>query len=274
MLTVIGSFNSWGIAGALQAQAGTGPVVIDLTETTFVEPCGLVTIAALADRAVREGSEVIFKTPNSFQVRNYLSRMGMTKVLDDLGITHNLPVVNINPLPGDLLELRRFSSQFDGEELAKLVFEKVATSGADAQVPDALHASLCELAANVTTHAQVEHGYAAAQTFGKGNSQRITFAVADGGQGVEAAISSAHSPKDAGEALGLAIKQGVSGTGEPGRGTGLPDVVESTISLGGSFFLMSGSAKLITTSANSVTCENTVSVYPGTLIQAEINCRP
>jgi hypothetical protein len=92
---------------------------VDLSAATFVEPAGLVAIAALIDRAVRQGKAVTFVRPDDYGVRNYLSRMHLGDFLDNLGVPHDLPTVNEAPLQDTLLELRPFSTQSDGEALAK-----------------------------------------------------------------------------------------------------------------------------------------------------------
>ncbi len=274
MLTVVGRLNTTTIATMLKWDPTAPTCVIDLAGAGFVEPAGLVTIAALADRARREGMIVEFTSPNNESVKNYLSRMKLGDILDELGIDHGLPTVRPKPLAEDLLELRKFSSEFDGGELAALVYDKVDGLDVDPQVPVTLQEGLAELAGNVTLHAEVAHGYAAAQTFPNGGSPQIMFAVADGGRGVSTSLKAGGLAIETDEsALRLAVEPGVSGTGEKGRGNGLPDVVSSTVGLAGLFFMTSGHAWL-TRKKGITSTEKLLSVYPGTLIQSTVSCKP
>jgi len=129
-------------------------VHIDLSAATFIDPAGLVTIGALVERATRESRPVVFTPPADSSVRNYLSRIGVKHFLAAQFIEHRLPTVVAIPHPEDLLELRHFATEFDGEQLAQVVFGKVSGE-ADVSVPDAIYTSICELAANATTHAEV-----------------------------------------------------------------------------------------------------------------------
>jgi hypothetical protein len=155
VLRATGSLNSRTIPHALTGSVDDATV--DLGNATFLEPIGLVAVAALTDRAVREGKQVRFTRPSDFGVRNYCARIGLGKHLESLFVSHDLPTVQEKPHPDELLELRQFSSEFDGEQLARLVYDRVSDDGStvDAQVPDTLFTSIRELAANVSAHAKV-----------------------------------------------------------------------------------------------------------------------
>ena len=269
MLRVQGSLRADTLGDALMPDEGDGVVVIDLANASFIEPAGLVAIAAIADRAAREGKAVEFVRPKDGNVRNYLARMHVSGVLDGLGIAHTLPKVNETPLQDTLLELQKFSDQSDGEALAAVVFDKVMGK-TDAYVPDALYSGICELAGNVCFHAVVEHGFAAAQTIPARNC--ILFAVADGGIGVQKSLESTHAPANATEALLLAIKYGVSGTGEQGRGSGLSDVMDTVGGGLGEYTLVSGDAILVKRSKSTPLVGRLDHNYPGTLFAGQLGC--
>lgn len=268
MLRVQGSLNSRTIASAFNDDDA-----VDFGSVTFVEPIGLVAAAALTDRAASQGHPVQFVRPGEFGARNYLARMGLGKHLDTLLLSHDLPTVSENPHPDDLLELRRFSSEFDGTQLAQLVYNRVSgdSGEVDAQVPETLHESLCELASNVTNHAQAP-GFAAAQTYPGMNT--IVFAVADSGIGIRQSLAGRYDVSDDAEALRIAVRYGVTGTGEGGRGSGLHDVMVSVVGLQGVFTVISGHGKLVVTDSNAINPITMPTYYPGTLIQGRLSCRP
>lgn len=275
MLRVQGSLTASALPSWLGANTDKNSIHLDLTGASFVEPGGFVAVAAISDWAVRTGRQVVITRPEDFSVKNYCSRMRLGTHFDSLQIDHELPTVNATPHPDDLLELSSFATEFDGEGLAQLVFDKVASGATDPQIPEALHTAICELAGNVTTHARVTHGYAAAQTYMRGTpNESIVFAVADGGIGVEASLKAAHNPRDAAHALELAVQYGITGTGEAGRGSGLHDVMQNVVGLQGEFFVLSGNARLrvkdkLVIHATTVPC-----VFPGTLIEGRLRCRP
>ncbi len=112
--------------------------------------------------------------------------MHLGELLSSLSVPHDLPTVREAPLRDDLLELRKFSSQSDGEALGALVFDKVRGK-VDTYIPDALYSGICELAGNVCFHAQVDTGFAAAQTIPRRGC--IFFAIADSGIGMKESLT-------------------------------------------------------------------------------------
>lgn len=273
MLAVTGKLAGWAFSDYLDETDG-----LDLANVTFVEPCGLVGIAALADKAVHEGRTVEFTTPRRQDVRNYLARMGLGEVLSGLSIEHGLPTVNVTPLPGDLLELQSFSSEHDGDSLAKLVHSKLSDDSADTQVVAALFDALIELTANVTSHAEVERGYLAAQTFRQGDAKRIVFSIADGGIGIPNSLRKnpnyAELTSDT-DAVREAMNYGASSLTEAGRGSGLHDVIKATVELNGEATILSGDARLqAAVGPSSYRTYAARNPYPGTLIQVEIGYTP
>ncbi|RIS59126.1 hypothetical protein D2E46_07215 [Mycobacteroides abscessus] len=246
---------------------------IDLTTANFVDPAGLVAVAALSDRAMRNGQQVTIDKPEDKNVQNYCSRMRLSHHLDGLLIGHDLPSVNETPHPTELLELTPFSSQFDGEKLAALVYEK-ASLRSGPEVPTLIHEAICELASNVEAHAQVARGFAAAQTYSFDTGETIVFAIADGGIGVLESLREHYDPQNAVEALEVAVRYGTSGTGEKGRGSGLHDVMVAVADLKGQFTVMSGNAKLVVKNKDYIKAVEMPCVYPGTLIEGKLSCHP
>lgn len=173
----------------------------------------------------------------------YLARMRLGKVLDELGVAHGLPTVNERNQEGNLLELRTFSTEHDGEELAALVYDRVSEMPqVDAQVVEPLQNALMEIAINTALHAGVDHGYALAQTYP--TKGVIKFCVADAGIGLKASLdrNGQLHPNDDSHALELAVVRQMSGTDDPYRGYGLHDVVSTVRGLGGVTEIASGTA--------------------------------
>lgn len=273
MLTVSGSANFSGVLSAVQAVPPTGPVEIDFTAATFIEPSGIAAAASLIDMLVRDGRQVTFREPSDPGVRNYLSRMKVGQFLDTFNVPHSLPTVHANPLASDLLELTQFNSSGTGagDLLGALVQGKLEQSNVDPMVIDGLYGAISELVGNVEFHAGVPFGYLAAQTTHQGT--RIKFAIADCGKGMKASLEEQYHPVDDANAIALAVQSNVSSTGEVGRGQGLPDVVANATGLQGTVFLASGNASTNYFANSSQATRRAVS-FPGTLLQVELPCTP
>lgn len=221
----------------------SGPVVIDLSEASWADPVVIAGVAAVAQRAKVDQREVTFNTPLNPDAQGYLSRMRLGQALDALGVVHRLPAVNERDQKGNLLELRTFSNEHDGERLAEMVYDRVGEmSGIDKQVLEPLHAAITELAINTTYHAGVDHGYAVAQTYKR--KGLIKFCVADAGVGLKESLERNGSlhPDDDAHALDMAVLRQHSGTDDAHRGYGLPEVVSSVRELGGATAIASGVA--------------------------------
>lgn len=224
-------------------RSADGPVVIDLSSAGWADPVVVAGVAAVAQRAKADGREVSFIPPTRSDTQGYISRMRLGKALDELGVAHGLPTVNERNQEGNLLELRTFSTEHDGEELAGLVYDRVSDMGqVDRQVLEPLQNALMELAINTALHAGVDHGYAAAQTYRQ--KGLIKFCVADAGIGLKASLdrNGQLHPNDDSHALELAVVRQISGTEDAYRGYGLPDVVSTVRGLGGVTEIASGTA--------------------------------
>lgn len=235
-------------------------VRIDLSGLTFCEPLGLVAVVAFADRAA-EDADVTLVAPADPSVARYLSRMRVDRVLDDLGVRHDLPVVREHAHDDVLLELAAFTSAADVDALAGIVHRAVEPVGEE--VASALHDGVVETGDNVPRHARRPRGYLAAQKVRQGRD--LMFAVADAGVGVLTTLRASGAVDDA-SALELAVTDGVTET--PGRssGSGLSEVVRHLSALGGHLCVVSGGAAL-TASTRCRRVERSEQALPGTVLQ-------
>jgi hypothetical protein len=268
-MRITGSLNPYSLLSSLEPES-SDTLVIDLSSVSFVEPVGLVGLAALAEQARKDNRNVTLISPTNSSVANYLSRMNFGTALGELGINYSLPSVNARPLPGDLLELQKFSGQGGGEQVARLVFDKLEKV-ADNEVRQTLYEAICEVAANVEFHADTSHGYVAAQTTHAGG--QVLFAIADSGQGLRASLSKVYEIADDSAAVSAAVQPEISGTGERARGQGLPAVVGAAGGLYGAVDIASGNARDRHT-GGKVTSTNTTGSFPGTIIQVQLDCSP
>ena len=238
---------------------------IDLTESGWCDPAGLVAVAAFAEAQHLAGRWVNLVSPAMGSRSRYLARMRLGQALDAMGCDHNLPPVREKE-GLELLEFRRFEGETGAEALAQLVYEKTEKNPA---VSAALFRSLCEIGGNVSEHSGRPHGYMAAVSTHDGT--RVQFAVADAGSGLTANLARVGSTGDAHSLQMVLEGSGTSSTGDVGRGKGIPDTRELVTSL-------SGHVSMITRTAARFAYRSTSSQlvgpygFPGTILQGTLLC--
>ncbi|SOD70717.1 hypothetical protein SAMN05892883_0373 [Jatrophihabitans sp. GAS493] len=246
----------------------SGPgLLLDLRQARFVDPFGLVALAALTDDAVRAGVDVKFLAPLDASCAHYLHRMGVADLFDGFGVAHRLPAVRRNDLGDRLFELQRFGADAEAADLlAEQVFRIFAAD--EPATARELYNSVSELANNVLEHSGESGGYLALQQFER--SAEVIFAVSDAGCGLREALQRATSVRDDGHAIALAVRRHVTSTGEWGRGVGLNGLVRRT-HRGGRLQLWSGRASGVFRGGRIVPkLKRHVASFHGTVVQARI----
>ena len=248
-----------GLAG-LACRHTRGQHVLDLTARSWVDPAHLVAAATLAHAHAAADLPLRVLSPREADPHHYAGRMHLGRVLDDLGVEHDVPTgVLEHDRHADLLEVRPVTSEDDARALAALVATKVRPDSAPAS--DALYSCVAEMALNVADHAGAV-GYVAAQTLPQVGA--VKFAVADAGRGLSATLSVRGASSDD-DAVSMALS-GRSRLDAPGRGTGLPTTLRELTALEGSLFLLSGGAA-VTGSGSGRVRQPVVVPFPGTLVQ-------
>jgi hypothetical protein len=203
-----------------------------------VEPAGLVTIAAHAERVKAQGHQIKLLAPADPNRARYLSRMGIREVMEELGVEHDLPPVRRHAeAERSLVELSRFQGTSGAEAIAEMVFDRLYRN--DLVAAKAMHKAICELGTNVPEHAGVDGGFLAAQV--THNGSQIRFAVADSGAGLRSHMNQVGARTDH-EALRLALTKRVTTTGSVHRGKGLARVLELVKANRGYLHVSSGRA--------------------------------
>jgi hypothetical protein len=249
--------------GARLASTGVytraGTRVVDLREVPWVDPVHLVSVAALAEAAQRDGLAFRLRGPSAPQRARYAARMQLGTVVTALGGEHDLPDPPAPAGAQTLVEVARLDTPIDMRRLAEHVYDRVAER--DTDLAHALHQGISELGQNVFDHAR-SVGYVAAQTIPRRGELR--FAVADPGVGLLATLTGEGARSDR-SAIDLALA-GVSRLGR--RGTGLPQTVGAVARLGGHFYLASGGAATTITPRRRV--HSTGSDFRGTIVEGRV----
>jgi anti-sigma regulatory factor (Ser/Thr protein kinase) len=231
------SLNGSSIANAVGGSPN-GRCEIDLRAATFVDPAGLVTVAAAVERAVREGTKLTLSTPRDAGCRNYLSRMQLGTQLTALGVAHDLPTVRSHALGDRLQELRRFQSERELTDVADAIINLYQKAGLTIVQP--LYQALFELGVNAVEHSGQQGGYVALQSFPRAGD--VAFAVGDSGRGLRSRLAESMSVPNDAVAIALAAQKYVSTDGAAGRGRGITGVVELTGQHRGAVTMISGTA--------------------------------
>lgn len=222
------------------------PLHWDLSWADWIDPYGLVGLACMLEEISRRGHQVELILPESESVRRYMIRMGLDAVLHkaDTILNEQLPVIEQFEEPDYVLELTNFIDMASGEELANIIFERLAGTARN-EIVEALYEAAIELAMNAAEHSQSPiGGYMAAFTHQRGTEREfLVLAVGDLGIGIRQSLQRAVKVTNDFQAVERALERYVSGTGTPGRGQGLAEVSEYIDRLGGWTVLRSGQAR-------------------------------
>jgi hypothetical protein len=239
-----------------------GTRVVDLRDVAWVDPVHLVTVAAVAEAAHRDGLAFRLRGPSAPERARYAARMRLGDVVTALGGQHDLPDTTRTERSDHLVEVARLTTPTDVHQLAALVHNRVAEL--NPELAHALHQGVAEMGENVCDHAQ-SVGYVAAQTIPRRGELR--FAVADPGVGLLKTLTGQGARSDR-MAIDLALA-GVSRMGR--RGTGIPQTVRAVTRLGGYFYLATGDAATMITNRRQVHSAGTR--FGGTIVEGRVPTR-
>ena len=263
------------------------PVVLDLREVEFVEPAGICGLAALLEFLIPR-CEDVGVVLSGRDVPAYLERMNFFRLFGDR-VQTNADVLSLRARqrhnPGTLQELVNFQEEGEIPGIINRISEILENQGYRLRERVAVCSVLSEICANAAEHGSSSFGaYAAVQAYhhivsgrhgarpGERQGEEVLIAIADGGAGVRDSLSRnpnlAEYTATDNDALRHALKMGVSGTGEVGRGGGLTLVSQIAGRAGGSLSLRSGSGR-ITAYENRKNSRN-VPEFPGTFVRVSL----
>jgi hypothetical protein len=269
------------------ARAGGEAVVLDLRSVEFVEPSGICGLAALLEFLIPR-SERVGLALSGRDVPAYLERMNFFRTFGNR-VKTNVDVAALEERrrgnPGTLQELINFHSEEEIPEIINRISEILENQEYRLRERAAICATLSEICANAVEHGRSPFGaYAAVQAYhhivsGRHGSpsrerrgEEVLIAIADGGVGVRETLSRnpeyAEFTRTDNDALRHAVKMGVSGSGEIGRGGGLAVVGQIAARAGGSLSLRSGSGRV--TFYGDRTNSRNVAPFPGTFVRVSL----
>jgi anti-sigma regulatory factor (Ser/Thr protein kinase) len=256
------------------------PVAVDLRLVEFVEPAGLCGLAALLEFLIPRSEEVGLAL-SGHEVAAYLERMDFFRVFGGR-IRTNADVASLEERrrgnPGTLQELVNFHAEDEIPGIVNRISQILENRGYPLRERAAICATLSEICANAVEHSASPFGaYTAVQAYrqivsGGRRGEEVLVAIADGGVGVRETLSRnpkyvEHTKTD-NDALRHALRMGVSGTGEIGRGGGLAVVGQIAARAGGSLSLRSDSGRV--TFYGDRTNSRNVPTFPGTFVRVSL----
>lgn len=260
---------------------GAKPVFLDLSGVEFVEPAGICGLAALLEFLVA-CSEEVNVVLSGRDVTAYLERMDFFKMFAGR-VRTNVDISSLEDRqrrdPGTLQELVNFRDEGEIPGIIERISEILENQGYRLKERIAICSILSEICANAAEHSGSPFGaYAAVQAYhhivsgSRRRGEEILIAIADGGVGVRETLSrnpkyAEHTKTDT-DTLRHALKMGVSGSGELGRGGGLTLVAQISGRSGGSLSLRSGTGRV--TAYRSRTNSRLVPAFPGTFVRVSL----
>lgn len=240
-------------------------VAIDFRRVTKVFADGMLPIICTIDELKELGVKVKVLLPKDNEIRRLFRSVNWAHFLspeqfDKSESTYDRHLVTRRF--ENIEEQQKSVSDFMDVVLRTMTIPKDIISG--------LEWSINEITDNVLNHSESKHGgIIQASTHYKEN--KISFAVADSGRGILKSMQEGYpNLRTELDAIGEAIKAGVTRNPKIGQGNGLAGSLRVTTMTGGSLEILSGNGRLIITKDNTQRRPLKKASYNGTLVSGEI----
>ncbi|UCE60685.1 MAG: hypothetical protein JSU63_02830 [Phycisphaerales bacterium] len=250
-------------------------VDIDLRECEFVRPPAALWCVVYLALATKRGARCRLLVPRNLGVCVYLKSAGFFDILKDCDVEVDDRDVGARPDQKTVLPITRFRTTAEASTVTNLAFDRLHLADfVAANLTNVVTELFSELALNAAEHSESEVGaFGCIQFFEYEKGSRFVCVVADGGIGVYATLyrNKALRPRVSydWDALELAVRERVSGTGDPLRGIGLYGVSEDIRGPGSSLLLHSGLGSLEITEELESSARRT-RLFPGTLASLSV----
>lgn len=249
---------------------GAAQVDIDLRECDFVRPPAALWCIVYLALASRRGARCRLLVPENMGVCIYLKSLGLFDVLKTFDVEVDDRGISGGDKSKTILPITRFETTADASDVTNRAFDRLQSTGVGAvNLTSVVTELFSELALNAAQHSESDVGaFGCVQFFEFGRGPRFTCTVADGGIGVYTSLCRNEAIRSRvsydWDALELAVRERVSGTGDPHRGIGLYGVSEDVRHPGHSLLLHSGVGSL-EIDENLESSARRTRLFPGTL---------
>jgi anti-sigma regulatory factor (Ser/Thr protein kinase) len=220
-------------------QEGITGITLDFALSERAYPEAMMQIVAHVDHLRHQGMHFDLIPPTDRRLASVFDASNWAHIV-------NPAMYDPSSYRGDAqLPVRRYGSASEQQQIVNEALE-VVLHQMDVERPylAGLEWSLNEITDNVLNHADApDGGLVQVATFTEAG--RIQFAVADGGRGIFRSMKEGHPElRSDKEAIGEAMKQGVTRGREFGQGNGLAGAMRIATQSGGSFTVASGSGEV------------------------------
>ena len=264
----INAYNTNDFCSAIEKikNSGTKKLFIDFGRVERAYPSGMLPIICELDILRDKGLEINVQLPKKQDVRALFLSVNWAHYLSPEHFSKSETFYNKH------LVTRRF---LNAEEQTKIVDDFMdlilRTMTLPKDIISGLEWSINEITDNVLNHSESKFGgLMQATAYPKENM--IAFAVADAGRGILESMKEGYPDlKFDLDAIGEAIKSGVTRNPKFGQGNGLAGSLRVTTFSGGSFDITSGKGRLIVTSNETVRKPLRYSKYNGTIVCGQVS---
>lgn len=250
-------------------------VVIDLRECESIWPAAVLWCVAYPILTRARGSECRVLVPEDIGVCIHLKSLGVFELLQSHGVGVDDRGIDDRPRCQVVLPVTSFTTVNEVEDLATQALDQLSESGFGAiNLRTLVSETFAELGLNAVQHAESPIGaFGLIQFFESARGSRFVCTVADGGIGIRRSLE--RNPELRSrvfydwDAIELAARERVSGTGSAFRGIGLYGVAEDMRSGGRSLIVHSGVGSLEIREDIQMQAKRT-KLFPGTLVSASI----
>lgn len=265
----LNSFNVKDVCHAINLfkQSSNSDLTLDFSKVLQAYPNGVLPIISSITEIREEGYEVYVKLPQNNRVRRLFRSVNWAHFLapgqfKKSESTHDRHLVTRNFL--DEKEQFKIVNDFMDVVLRSMELPKDIISG--------LEWSINEITDNVLNHSKSKNGgFVQASTYPTNGI--IAFAVADAGRGIlESLKEGIPTLRTDIQAIGEAVKAGVTRNPKFGQGNGLAGSLRVATLTGGSLEITSGRARIISTAEGTTRNDRRdFQLYQGTLVSGQIN---
>lgn len=254
---------------------GDEQVEIDLRGCEFIRPPAVLWVATYALSVAARGVKCRVVVPANFGVCIHLKSMGLFDVLQGSGVDIDDRGIGSSANSQLVLGVTKFDSVNEVEILADRALTALSKKGfGAANIHPLVTEVFAEIAMNAVQHADSPIGaLGLIQFYQFEQGERFVITVADGGIGIRRSLERNPQLRDEiaydWDAIELALREGVSGTGLSTRGIGLFGVVEDMQHPGRQLVIHSGQGMLSLSAGVESQAQRTIA-FPGTLVSASI----
>lgn len=264
----VNSFNVKDFCAALNLfkKSGNDNLTLDFSRVTNAYPNGMLPIIASVQKLRQKVEDIYVRLPQDDNTRKLFRAVNWAHFLSPSQF-------EMSESQHDRHLVTRFFS--DEKEQKKAVDDFMDVIIRNMELPrdiiSGLEWSINEITDNVLNHANSEiGGLVEATTYPK--TGQIAFAVADAGRGILNSLKEAiPTLRTDIQAMGEAVKAGVTRNAKFGQGNGLAGSLKITTLTGGSFEITSGAGRLLTTLDETVrNPRKYFQSYEGTLVCGQV----